>query len=294
MEGGNRRYERVCVSHTTKDIRGEWYGRQFLTNDEAVFFKKMEQRTNQPMSVIMGGVRGLPRVAEFDECLMRQTMVRYSSQLKCELSALLTTITHEWPPNSRELRDEPIIVVFLMDGNFRDGESLGRFLDCYSRNEALAKQTFGSIDTQFFLKIDSIVNRPLRSSPDACILEIDRYQKGAHMIDLLRILGDDEASRTSAVIRMDNDWKNPDFDKWCILLTRKGAVKDGFRDPSGILIREKSLTSPTLRNKQLNKGPSYEDEGNIRFFDNTERGRSLSRDRSETSESDRDVRGRGG
>jgi len=181
-----------------------------------------------------------------------------------------------------------------MDGNFRDGESLGKFLDCYSRNEVLAKQTFGSIDTQFFLKIESIVNRPFRSSHDACFLEIDRCQKGAHMIDLLRILGDDEASRTAAVIRMDNDWKNPDYDKWCILLTRKGAVKDGFRDPSGILIREKSLTSPTLRNKQLNKGPSYEDEGNMRFFDNTERGRSFSRDRSEMSESDRDVRGRGG
>jgi hypothetical protein len=186
-----------------------------------------------------------------------------------------------------------------MDGNFRDGESLGKFLDCYSRNETVVKQTFGLIDTQFFQKIESIVNRPFRSSPEACILEIDRCQKGAHMIDLLRILGDDEASRTSAVIRMDNDWKNPDFDKWCIILTRKGAVKDGFRDPSGILIREKALSSPTQRNKQLNKGqhPSTDDEGNIRFFDNIERGRSLSRDRNEptSGESDKeDARGKYG
>jgi hypothetical protein len=206
MEGGNRRYERVCVSHSSKDAGGEWYGRQFLSDDEAIFFRKMELRPiNQPTSVIMGGVRGLPRVSEFDECLMRQTINKYSSQLSCELSALITTITHEWPINSKELRDEPIIVVFLMDGNFKDADTLGRFMDCYARNESVVKQSFGSLDVQFFLKIESINNRPFWSSPDACILEIDRCEKGAHMITLLRLLGDDEASRTLAVVRMDND-----------------------------------------------------------------------------------------
>jgi hypothetical protein len=167
MEGGTRRYERVCVNTSTKESGGEWYGRQFLSKSEAIFFKKMEQRaTNQPTSVIMGGVRGLPRIVEFDECLMRQTINKYAAQLRCELSALIVTISHEWPINSRELRDEPIIVVFLMDGTYRDGDSLGRFLECYSRNETVAKQSFGSIDTQFFLKIESVLNRPFRSSPD--------------------------------------------------------------------------------------------------------------------------------
>ena len=70
-----------------------------------------------------------------------------------------------------------------------------------------------------------------------------------------------------------------------ILLTRKGAVLDGFRDPSGILIREKALVSLTQRNKQHGRTNQNlaDDDVNIRFFDNIEKGRSLSRDRNDSS-----------
>jgi hypothetical protein len=108
------------------------------------------------------------------------------------------------------------------------------------------------------------------------------------MIDLLRILSDDEASRTHAVIRMDNDWREPAFDKWGILLTRRGAVTDNFRDPGQLLIREKSIPSPTARAKSHKRANLYADDNNLRFFDNIENGRSLSRDRNnrETKDSE--------
>jgi hypothetical protein len=65
MAGGRRRYERVCVSPSGDS--NEWYCRQFLSDKEADFFNEMSTKPMQTSTnVIMGGVRGLPRVAEFD------------------------------------------------------------------------------------------------------------------------------------------------------------------------------------------------------------------------------------
>jgi hypothetical protein len=78
---------------------------------------------------------------------------------------------------------------------------------------------------------------------------------------------------------MDNDWREPAFDKWGIILTRRGAVMDNFRDPGHLLIREKTIPSPTAREKRDRRSNREMDENNLRFFDNIENGRSLSRDR---------------
>jgi hypothetical protein len=209
------------------------------------------------------------------------------------LCTLITTITHDWgPANTHELRDEPIIVIFLMDGNHKGGERRGRMLNCYTRGEVLSRQALGSIETVFFQRLELIINRPFRSSPTAGMLEIDRCEKGAHMIDLLCILSDDEASRTHAVIRMDNDWREPAFDKWGIILTRRGAVMDNFSDPGQLLIREKTIPSPTARAKNSRRANREADENNLRFFDNIENGRSLSRDRNIKSSSGSEAKSR--
>ena len=50
MEGGNRRYERVCVSHTIKDTGEEWYGRQFLSNDESAFLRGWNKELTNPQA----------------------------------------------------------------------------------------------------------------------------------------------------------------------------------------------------------------------------------------------------
>jgi hypothetical protein len=55
---------------------------------------------------------------------------------------------------------------------------------------------------------------------------------------------------------------------------------DNFRDPGQLLIREKSIPSPTARAKNRGRAKRDADDNDLRFFDNIEGGRSLSRDRS--------------
>ena len=54
---------------------------------------------------------------------------------------------------------------------------------------------------------------------------------------------------------------------------------DNFRDPGQLLIREKSIPSPTARAKNSKRANRDADDNNLRFFDNIENGRSVSRDR---------------
>ena len=110
MEGGRRIYERVNVS---SEEGGEWFTRQFVTDVEAKFFMGVDNRVKagSPVNVIMGGVRGLPRVTEFDECVLRMTLNNYKAVFKGDIRVFISSLTHEWGPNSSELREEPIIFV---------------------------------------------------------------------------------------------------------------------------------------------------------------------------------------
>ena len=74
MAGGCRRSERVNVTNSSQDEGGEWLARQFVSKDEANFLINEERRTlTGEVNVIMGGVRGLPRMTELDECILRVT-----------------------------------------------------------------------------------------------------------------------------------------------------------------------------------------------------------------------------
>ncbi len=61
MEGGRRLYERVNVS---SEEGGEWFTRQLVTDTEAKFFMRVEDRVKQGSSVnvIMGGFVGYPEL----------------------------------------------------------------------------------------------------------------------------------------------------------------------------------------------------------------------------------------
>ena len=54
-----------------------------MTTEEANFLLNVERRTAlRDVNVIMGGARGLTRISEFDECLLRVTKNKYESQFK--------------------------------------------------------------------------------------------------------------------------------------------------------------------------------------------------------------------
>jgi hypothetical protein len=96
-----------------------------------------------------------------------------------------------------------------MDGDFLGADELGKVHPALLDGKATAKLSFGSIETQLFLKVESVISRPLRSATGAWMAEVERVDKGSHMHSVLSLLTDDEAFRVQAAIRMDHDIKNP-------------------------------------------------------------------------------------
>jgi hypothetical protein len=140
----------------------------------------------------------------------------------------------------------------------------------------VAKQVFGSIETQLFLKIESVINKPLRSSTGAWMAEVDKVGKGAHMQSILARLSDEEAFRVLAAIRMDSEPKASQ-EKWCLLMHTRGGGT-GQRDLGDSTLKERHIVSPSRRSKNGQRRSSKlgSDDGDIRFF---EMERSQSRDR---------------
>ena len=158
-------------------------------------------------------------------------------------------------------------------------DELGKVHPAFADGKSRARLALGSIETQMFLRIESVVNKPLRSATGAWMAEVDRAEKGTHMHEILALLTDEEAFRVLAAIRMDHDPKAP-LEKWCLLMHNKGNGT-GQRDLGGPVLKERHITSPSKRNKlgYKNRSPRLgTDEGDIRFF---EMERSLSRDRND-------------
>ena len=283
MSGGRRCYERVNISSSHHDEGGEWWSRQFVTVEEANFLINVERRTVLgEVNVIMGGVRGLPRIAEFDECLLRVTKNKYESQFQGDIGAFMMTISHDWPKDSPELKDEPIIVICQL-GAFKGGDLLGRSFQPFERSNSTIRQAVGSMDIQLFLRLDQVLNRPFRSSTNSWMLEVD-CPRACNMTEVLDRLDDGEAKRAFSVIRMDPEKLTNDFDKWCVLLDSRAHMNGDLREEGKTMLREKAIISPTRRRSRASGKPlsKWDDEVNLRFFDR-ETVRSDSKDRSRST-----------
>ncbi len=129
-----------------------------------------------------------------------------------------------------------------------------------------------------FLKIEAVINKPLRSATGAWMAEVDGVEKGTHMHSILSLLSDEEAYRVLAAIRMDHDPKTH-HEKWCLLMHNRGTGT-GQRDLGPAIVKERHIVSPSRRIRNGNRRLSRygADDGDIRFF---EAERSQSRDRLE-------------
>ena len=163
-----------------------------------------------------------------------------------------------------------------MDGDLLGADELGRVHPSFSDGKPVAKQVMGSIETQMFLKIEAVINKPLRSATGAWMAEVDGVEKGTHMQSILSLLSDDEAYRVLAAIRMDHDPKSP-HEKWCLLMHNRGTGT-GQRDLGAASFKERHIVSPSRRIRNGNRRITRQgaDDGDIRFF---EMERSQSRDR---------------
>ena len=110
MIGGTPRTEKIEVGSENSDFP-EYYTRQFVTETETAFFKEIEKKAGSELGVnaIMGGVRGLQRLAEVDDCLLRMTKNGYEDYFKGEIGVFMMTIVHEWGRDVSEVREEQIL-----------------------------------------------------------------------------------------------------------------------------------------------------------------------------------------
>ena len=155
-----------------------------------------------------------------------------------------------------------------MDGGHRDGKELGRSCDAYKHGDTIARHSFGSFEVQYFQEVDRVINKPVRASQGSWVMEVD-LGRGSDMLDLLKLLNDDEASRIHSVVRMED--VVGEFDKWCIVMTHKGALQNSMRGEKGNQIRERHVLSPTRRLRFNGRtrlhNPLTADDGNLRAFD---------------------------
>ena len=96
MIGGVPRKETIEVESENSDYP-ECYTRQFVSDAEAEFFKEVEKKAGSSTKVktIMGGVRGLQRIPEVDDCLLRMMKNAHEEYFKGEIGVFMMTIVHE-------------------------------------------------------------------------------------------------------------------------------------------------------------------------------------------------------
>ena len=106
----------------------------------------------------------------------------------------------------------------------------------------------GSIRTQLFLRLESVVNRPFRASPGAWAAEVTGWLSGADMKGVLDALTDDQAARLVAVLRQTVD--RDKAAKWTILMSCRGGPTEGAY-VGGLSFKEVPMGSPTRRAQAL-------------------------------------------
>ena len=288
MYGGRGRYERVVASNL-HDEAVEWWSRQFVTTEEANFLLNVERRTTLgDVNVMMGGARGLTRISEFDECLLRVTKNKYESQFQGDIGAFMMTISHDWPKDSSELKEEPIIVVCQL-GAFKGGDLLGRSFQPFEKGYTTIRQPVGSMEIQLFLRLDQVLNKPFRSATNSWMMEVDNCPRACHMMVVIDRLKEAEAKKAYAVIRIDSNKRTSDVEKWCVLLDSRAHTNGEMREEGTIMLKESAIISPTRRRSRASSKSfiKWDDEVNLRFFDRNDQMHRGSKDRTRSSSSSR-------
>jgi hypothetical protein len=123
LDGGHPIYNRIRVSAQEENrggISGEWVIRQYLRSGEAEFIMRVvKSQERGGTDAVVAGVRGLTKVLEIDNALLREVRKYYEDTMGGDKMAIVMTFPHsEHASNSAyldEYADEPIIVVCSMN-----------------------------------------------------------------------------------------------------------------------------------------------------------------------------------
>jgi hypothetical protein len=218
-------YNRVCVStaaeQRTRGIGGEWLTRTYLRQAEVENFIEMERRPTLGLDVVLGGIRGLPRVTEIDNFLLRSVKRHYEEVYGIEVCVHIMTLQHALHWNNTayfdHLSDEPIMVVTYLKS--KNGGS--DFRRSWKENRRSMEIMVGTIRLRIFMELKDVqgeVHTPLTGR----IVDIDaRRIDGLEDWDMGRIFKELTSvnDRLVGIIKADDRWKK----RWYGIMKKEGA-----------------------------------------------------------------------
>jgi hypothetical protein len=214
MTGGQLIYNRVRVSPVDprgNGIGGEWVIRQYLRDAEADLFMRV---LNEPTDSVVACIRGLPKVIELDNGVMREVKKHYENEMGPEMCVHVITYPHIDRPYSSpyldDFADEPVLVVSFLNVP-TGGEALRRAWT--KKNGTKGELRIGTLNLQTFVDPEAIFGKapPVTGS----ILDIDASQVIGNddMGKVIRALGASFAEKVQLIVRRSNG-------RWLALLKR--------------------------------------------------------------------------
>ena len=137
-------------------IGGEYLIRQYLSPREAEMFARAEDRkgTESMNDIVIAGLRGLPRVLEIDNGIMRAVKNHYYELTGSEVAVHVITVQHSQANSSYfdTHADEPVLVVTFL--KLKTGGSL--FRRTWRENNGGGEIRIGSVSLQVFTELSDI------------------------------------------------------------------------------------------------------------------------------------------
>jgi hypothetical protein len=182
---------------------------------------EMERRSTFGLDVVLGGIRGLPRVTEIDNFLLRSVKRHYEENYGMEVCVHIMTLQHASHWNNTayfdHMSDEPIMVVTYL----RSKNGGSDFRRSWKENRRPMEIMVGTIRLRIFMELKDVqgeVNTPLTGR----IVDIDaRRTEGSDDWDMGRIFKELTSvnDRLVGIIKADDRWKG----RWYGIMKKEGA-----------------------------------------------------------------------
>ena len=196
MTGGTLIYNRIRIqpgdSRNSMNTSGEWVTRQYLTHSEAKSYQMMEaSEGSHGRDIVIAGIRGLPRVLELDNALIRMVRRHFFDTMGAEVCVQVYTIQHSaHTANSSyhdDYTDEPIMIVSLLKMNGGGKDIRKHWSD--NNKGSTSDLRIGSVTLQIFMEIKDIFKKPCTITGRIFDIDSRKIVRGDDMGVIIKELG---------------------------------------------------------------------------------------------------------
>ena len=203
------------------------------------------------------GIRGLPRVIEIDNALLRSVMKHYTHNMGLSVCVMVSTMQHSaHTPYSAyydDLADEPYFTVILL--KTKGGSSIRRSWKEANRKYNTAEMRIGSAALQVFMEVKDMQGKSTVDS--GRLMEINSQSMGEHSADLGRVivkLGTINLEKVEILVKSGRGKH-----LWYGLMKKTTGSEDRY-DAGDISIKERNIPRPRDRPGSRQRGL---DSGNL-------------------------------